>query len=70
MNKTLRIAFVAALGAIGLSACDVTAPPNASVSGPVEPEAISAGETLADVVRAALTDVARDPDAFSRARSL
>jgi hypothetical protein len=70
MNKTLRYAFGAALGAIGLSACDATAPPDASVSGPVAPEAIPAGETLSDVVREALADVLRDDDAYSRARRL
>jgi hypothetical protein len=70
MKKTLRFAFGAVLGAIALGACDAPAPPNATVSGPAEPEAIPAGETLGDVVREALTDVARDPDAFSRARRL
>jgi hypothetical protein len=55
---------------IGLGACDVTAPPNASVSVPVESEAIPAGETLTDVVREALADVLRDDDAYSRARRL
>ena len=70
MNKTLRSGFVAALGAIGLSACDPTPPPNAGVSGPVESETMPAGETLNDVVREALADVIRDEDAFSRARRL
>jgi len=70
MNKTLRYAFVAALGAIGLSGCDPAPPPNAGVSGPVESEARPAGETLNDVVREALADVVRDEDAFSRARRL
>jgi hypothetical protein len=68
MNTTLRSAIVAALGVIGLGACDVTAPPNVSVSEPVEPEAIPAGETLIDVVREALADVLRDTDPYSRAR--
>jgi len=68
MNKTLRSAIVAALGVMGLSACDVTAPPDASVSGPVAPEAIPEGETLSDVVREALADVLRDEDPYSRAR--
>jgi hypothetical protein len=67
---TLRFGFVAALGVIGLSACDPAPPPNASVSGPTEPEAIPAGETLTDVVREALADVLRDDDAYSRARRL
>jgi hypothetical protein len=70
VKKILRWAFAAALGAIGLGACDATAPPNAGVSGPVEPEAITDGETPADVVRKALGDVLRDHDAFSRARRL
>jgi len=72
----MRLAFAAAVGTIGLSACDATTPQNASVSPPAQPgaigagEAIAAGETLTDVVRAALADVVRDPDAFSRARRL
>jgi len=70
MNKTLRFAFVAAVGAIGLGACDPTPAPNTGASGPVEPEAIPAGETLTDVVREALADVLRDDDAYSRARRL
>jgi hypothetical protein len=70
MNMTLRYAFVAALGAIGLSGCDPAPPPNAGVSEPVESEARPTGETLNDVVREALIDVLRDEDAFSRARRL
>jgi hypothetical protein len=70
MNKTLRFAFGAVLGAIGLGACDATAPPSATVSGPVEPEAIPEGETLNDVVREALAEMVRDEDAYSRARRL
>jgi hypothetical protein len=72
MKKILRSSFVAwfgaALGTIGLIACDAIAPPNTGDSGTVTPEAIPEGETLSDVVRAALIDVLRDPDAFSRAR--
>jgi hypothetical protein len=68
MNKTLLCAFGAALGAIGLSACDVTAPPDTDVSEPVAPEAIPEGESLTDVVREALADVLRDDDPYSRAR--
>jgi hypothetical protein len=70
MNKTLGFAFVAAVGAIGLGACDPTPAPNTGASGPVESEAIPEGETLADVVREALADVLRDGDAYSRARRL
>jgi hypothetical protein len=70
MNTTLRFALVAALGAIGLSACDATAPPTPTVSGPVKPEPIPEGETLNDVVREALADVLRDTDPYSRARRL
>ena len=70
MKKILCLALGTALGAIGLAACDATAPPNASESRPVEPEAIAEGETLTDVVREALADVLRDPDVYSRARRL
>jgi len=66
----MRFALGAALGAIGLGACDATAPPDTTVSGPVEPEATPPGETLTDVVREALADVLRDEDAYSRARRL
>jgi len=70
MKKILSSAFCTALVAIGLAACDVTAPPNATVTGSVEPEAITEGETLADVVQVALGDMLRDENAFSRARRL
>jgi hypothetical protein len=70
MKKILRSTFAATVGAIGLSACDPTAPPNTDVSRPVESEAIPEGETLTDVVREALADVLRDEDAYSRARRL
>jgi hypothetical protein len=70
LRSTLRSALGAAVGAIGLAACDSTAPPSTSVSATAEPEAISEGETLSDVVREALAEVTRDPDAFSRARRL
>ncbi len=70
MNKILSSAFGAAVGAIGLAACDAAAPPDAAVSRPVEPEAITTGETLVDVVREALADIVRDDDAYARARRL
>ena len=70
MKKMLRSALGTAVGAIGLAACNAEPPPNATASSPVEPEAIPAGETLVDVVREALADVVRDPDAYSRARRL
>ena len=70
MKKLLHVVFCTAFGAIGLSACDPAPAPNATVSPPVEPEAIPAGETLTDVVHEALIDVLRDPDVFSRARRL
>jgi hypothetical protein len=68
MNKFLQLAFCTAAGAIALSACDPA--PKSSLSRPVEPEAIPAGETLADVVREALAEMVRDEDAYSRARRL
>jgi hypothetical protein len=70
MNKILHVTLCTALGAIGLSACDPTPAPNATVSGSVEPNAIPAGETLSDVVRATLTEMVQDEDGFSRARRL
>jgi hypothetical protein len=70
MKKILLSAFTAALGAIGLAACDAPPPPDAAVSRPVESEAIAPGETLTDVLREALADVLRDEDAYSRARRL
>jgi len=72
MKKILRSALVsAAVGTIGLAACDDSAPPpNASVSRPSEPEAIAADETLADANRQALEDIIRDNDPYSRARRL
>jgi hypothetical protein len=70
MNMTLRFALVAAAGMIGLGACDATAPPTATVSESVEPEAIPEGETLNDVVRETLAEIVRDEDAYSRARRL
>jgi hypothetical protein len=68
MKKTLLIAFGAVLGAMGFAACDSTAPTDADVSETVEPAAINEGETLVGVVRASLTEIVKDQDAFSRAR--
>ena len=68
MKQILCSAFVTAMGAFWLAACDPA--PNSSISRPVEAEEIPAGETLTDVVREALIDVLRDPDVFSRARRL
>lgn len=71
MKKILRSTVLgAAVGAIGLSACDAAPPPEANVSRPVEPEAIAPSETLVDLVREALADVLRDEDPYSRARRL
>ena len=59
------------MGAIGLTACDAAPPPEAVVvSPPVQPGAIPPGETLVDLVRKDLADVARDKDSYSRARRL
>jgi hypothetical protein len=62
--------FGAALVAIGLTACDPESSQNTSITPPVEPEAIAAGDTLVDIVEKSLADAIRDPDAFSRARRL
>jgi len=70
MKQILCSAFVTAMGTFWLAACDPTAPPNASISRPVDSDSIPEGETLADVVHEALIDVLRDPDVFSRARRL
>jgi len=70
MKNNLHVTLWSTLAAIALSACDPAPAPIATVSRPVEPEAIPAGETLADVVREALVDVLLDPDIFSRARRL
>jgi hypothetical protein len=72
MKRILRSAFVvaAAVGAIGLSACEPEPPPDTGTSQLVEPEAIPEGETLADGVRETLADVLRDRDIYSRARRL
>ncbi|MBW2398769.1 MAG: hypothetical protein JRG80_05800 [Deltaproteobacteria bacterium] len=59
-----------ALGVMGLVACDAAAPSKNAVSQPIESQAPAAGETLTDVVGAALADILRDRDAFSRARRL
>jgi len=70
MKKILRSVLVAtAAGATLLTACDA-APPRKAVAPPVPSEAIPPGETLVDVVRAALADMVRDTDPYSRARRL
>jgi len=68
MKRILCTTACSLLGAIGLTACDSTAPPSTGASGALGSEAIPEGETLADIVNDALIDVLRDPDAFSRAR--
>jgi len=69
MKKILNAAFGAAVGMIGLAACDAAPPPDAAVSRPVESEATAAGET-AIAAGETLADVVRDEDAYSRARRL
>jgi hypothetical protein len=72
MKKLVRSAVLgtAAVGAIGLFACDAKSPPATAGSAPVEPQAILPSETLVDLVRDALTHVMGDPDPYSRARRL
>jgi hypothetical protein len=70
VKKILRSTLGTAVGAIGLVACDPAPLPDATVSSPVESEAIPAGETLVELVREALADIVRDGDAYSRARRL
>lgn len=69
MKKILRSA-IAVVVAGGLTACDAAPPANAPSPEPAGFATITAGETLTDVVREALSDVLRDRDAFSRARRL
>lgn len=70
MKQILSSALVfAAVGAIGLSACDASPPPDAGKPS-MASETIPPGETLVDVVRKSLAETVRDPDAFSRARRL
>jgi hypothetical protein len=70
MKKVLCSVLGTTVGVIGLTACNAETPPDATGSPPIESEAISAGETLTDVVRGSLADIMRDPDAYSRARRL
>jgi len=71
MKKILCSALLgSAVGAVGLTACDATPPPNAALSTPVPAEAIPPGETLVAVVRKSLAEIVRDPDPYSRARRL
>ena len=70
VKKLLRATFGTALVAIGIGACDPQTRRTASLLPPDGSEEIAADETLTDVVRNALADVLRDPDAFSRARRL
>jgi hypothetical protein len=75
MKRMLRFAlgtllFCTALAAVGVLGCDSESDRNASATAPVAPDAATEGETLSDLVREKLTDILRDPDAFSRARRL
>ncbi len=70
MNKILRCVLTATLGVIGLNACEPEAPLKASPSRPVDSEAVTDGETLAELVGRSLAEILRDPDAYSRARRL
>ena len=71
MKKILRsVFFGTALGAVGLTACDAVPPPSGSAGPPARSETIPPGETLVDLVRKALAEIARDEDAYSRARRL
>ena len=68
MKKLLRLSG-AALGMLGLTACDAAPPQKAAVSQPVASEAIAPGETLVDVVRADLADIIRDGQACGEFRA-
>jgi hypothetical protein len=73
MKKILHAAFAAAVGAIGLAACDATPPPEAAVSRPAESEAIAVSppvEPEGMATRESIADVLRDEDVYSRARRL
>jgi hypothetical protein len=85
MKKILRAALGAAVGAIGLAACNAAESPNAVAPEPVESEAIAADETpvaprpvepeeVIDpevlAIAESIADLVRKEDAFARARKL
>jgi hypothetical protein len=68
MPEILRqAAALASLAALLLAGCDASRAPQ-QTEAPAKPQAIAPGETLSDLVRNALTEIAQDPDSYSRAR--
>jgi hypothetical protein len=68
MNRIVRSALVGTtLGAIGLTACDSTAP-SQPAAPPAEARPVPAGEAIVEVIRKDLEDICKDPDPYSRAR--
>jgi hypothetical protein len=68
MRSNQRAALGAALGAIGLAACEPASPPGAVVSPPVEKQAIAAPSRIAPAE--ALLELVREEDPYSRALRL